>query len=528
MFDSDQLDYNVISLCSAGGGKTTQLISRVQSLLKNNLPETKILILSLTNSTCKDISNRCKVEAMTLHSFVYQFLNKEFILFTSSKSLVERFIYQYELLSDLGVYQISKWVDSFFIFDKLDDAAKDNINQEFHLLIKDIKREKEKQNIIFFTDLINIFYNNIDNFLPQIYNQYDHILVDESQDFTALQLKIIFLMIEKVFLYEKKSFFIIGDYKQSIYSFQGSDIYNYLAFIKALKILCKKFKRKLLYQKNHHTYRFGGDILKKINTIFPKHISSKSTGIYKEIYVKKQDFYSFMHKSIQEESKNNNLQDIMILYSYTNSTIYNLQNQLNNYGVNQKIYLQYNKLIEHLKLILYYKQTGHLYYKIRIIHSSFMYIEEPNFYHLFQNNKIEKFKANFFNLLYNTESPTKILKFLCKYTLNINNIDALLLQELILLSYNFITYEEFIFHLPESIEVQKEGLLFSTIHSAKGLEAKVVFFIRQFRKQNKQYLQLDPFKISTTPINCDDGDYKQLMYVVHSRAKEKLYVINIE
>lgn len=52
----------------------------------------------------------------------------------------------------------------------------------------------------------------------------DHILMDEAQDTTPSQWKIIELIVQELLVvHDQKTFFVVGDPKQSIYSFQGAD-----------------------------------------------------------------------------------------------------------------------------------------------------------------------------------------------------------------------------------------------------------------------------------------------------------------
>ena len=63
---------------------------------------------------------------------------------------------------------------------------------------------------------------------------FDHILIDEAQDTSPLQWQIIKALIDEFFSGESskrnnRSLFVVGDDKQSIYSFQGADVKNYLS-----------------------------------------------------------------------------------------------------------------------------------------------------------------------------------------------------------------------------------------------------------------------------------------------------------
>ncbi len=81
----------------------------------------------------------------------------------------------------------------------------------------------------------------------------------------------------------------------------------------------------------------------------------------------------------------------------------------------------------------------------------------------------------------------------------------MLFEELYKRSFSYSCLYSFIIDIPEYIEIVREGLKFSTIHAAKGLEAKVVIYIKL------------PSKIYN----------ENLEYVAATRAKDELHVIQI-
>lgn len=63
----------------------------------------------------------------------------------------------------------------------------------------------------------------------KIQEQFDHIMVDECQDLNPLQFEVLQLMTEHVQTDDpKKSFWMVGDDKQSIYQFRGADPNNFI------------------------------------------------------------------------------------------------------------------------------------------------------------------------------------------------------------------------------------------------------------------------------------------------------------
>ena len=103
-----------------------------------------------------------------------------------------------------------------------------------NFIFTEYKKYKEINNFLDYQDLINSSYNLLCNSDIKDWIKYkldggiDHILVDESQDTSQEQWNIIIALLEDFFSgdsrkYNKsKTIFVVGDVKQSIYSFQGA------------------------------------------------------------------------------------------------------------------------------------------------------------------------------------------------------------------------------------------------------------------------------------------------------------------
>ena len=99
---------------------------------------------------------------------------------------------------------------------------------------------------------------------------FDHILIDESQDTNILQFQIIIALCEDFFTgfskaENKRSIFIVGDEKQSIFSFQGSqpDISS-----KIYQFFSNKLQDKLLKIDLNNSFRSTKNILDFVDKIF--------------------------------------------------------------------------------------------------------------------------------------------------------------------------------------------------------------------------------------------------------------------
>lgn len=127
-------------------------------------------------------------------------------------------------------------------------------------IISEIYREKKlKQHLLDYDDLIEKAYTLLNNsdfkdwVLYKLDGGIDHLLVDEAQDTSEKQWKIINQVSNEFFSGENvkelnRTLFIVGDEKQSIYGFQGADIGNYLKSKIALKENLEKVNLEISYR----------------------------------------------------------------------------------------------------------------------------------------------------------------------------------------------------------------------------------------------------------------------------------------
>lgn len=121
----------------------------------------------------------------------------------------------------------------------------------------------KQKNLYDFDDMINwvikVFEEN-ENLRSQYSSQYNHILVDEYQDTSGTQNKIINLLFEPNFT---ESIFVVGDDDQSIYRFQGANIENMLGYY-------KRFNKDLISIALTNNYRSVQPILSISKNIIEK------------------------------------------------------------------------------------------------------------------------------------------------------------------------------------------------------------------------------------------------------------------
>jgi ATP-dependent helicase/nuclease subunit A len=172
-------------------------------------------------------------------------------------------------------------------------------NQKFlESFLQIIEFLKNVLSVFTFQDIIVEMYralviasNNL-NHLMNIWDAYDLILVDETQDFSPMQLEILCKMMEEMIynsktkdtavfnteisniLMEKpniggnvKNFFLFGDIKQSIFNFQGANLDFFKNRINNLCLLAQKQHYICKIQRINSTYRLAPEINNFINKL---------------------------------------------------------------------------------------------------------------------------------------------------------------------------------------------------------------------------------------------------------------------
>lgn len=349
---------NILVIASAGTGKTSTIVGRVVKLLNEGMNPEDIILLTFTSKAGNEMLERLnkyfpteiveKIFAGTFHSYGAKLLKelkinrklkkpKEIQLFF--ESIVEQFILPEEcyspsvLLNYINLYENTNVGEDFsdWIFNKFNEKINDSENKqskeraEENMKILHLYREiydafcEEKKNhkICDFNDLLKtimFYYQKKENNLKQI-------IVDEYQDTNNLQNKIL-----KYLESTGSGIFAVGDYDQSIYGFNGSNVY-----------LIKEFfnnyggKDKVGIYQLCKNYRSSAEICKVANTcivnnerIIPKELVAMKKGNFE-----KPKILSFTNREEQLESISNhivelvennvNLNDIAILFRTNNS-----------------------------------------------------------------------------------------------------------------------------------------------------------------------------------------------------------------
>jgi len=234
-----------------GSGKTLTMTHRISNLVqKHGVAPECILGLTFTRNAAKAMniklavvlnSQADKVNLSTIHSFCYWFLKHEGIIFellngSSQIVFIRKIMKHHKSVMHspgmiLGQIALAKSnlisVDEFRILYESDSTMKVIAD-----IYEDYEDQKKQNKLLDFSDLLTETYHILSNSIDvreKYQNSYRHILVDEFQDVTPVQMAILKLLADHPDKLDS-SFWVCGDDWQSIYSFAGSSVGNILNF----------------------------------------------------------------------------------------------------------------------------------------------------------------------------------------------------------------------------------------------------------------------------------------------------------
>ena len=254
------LDGPLLIVAGAGSGKTKVLTSRIAHIIKEKKAfPNQILSVTFTNKAAKEMQNRVSSilnsEAIglswlgTFHSICAKLLRKHApaVGLTSNFTIIDtddqvRLIKNICKAENIDIKQlapkfilsiIDRWKNKGFYPDEVVINKNDIFERTILPLYKIYQQKLLDLNACDFGDLIlhvvKILEKNQD--IRNIYsNNFKYILVDEYQDTNYIQSRWLNLLSEK-----HKNLCCVGDDDQSIYSWRGAEIKNFLEFDQVYK-----------------------------------------------------------------------------------------------------------------------------------------------------------------------------------------------------------------------------------------------------------------------------------------------------
>ena len=254
------LDGPLLIVAGAGSGKTKVLTSRIANIIKEKKAfPNQILAVTFTNKAAKEMQNRVsKILGSTavglswlgtFHSICAKLLRKHAsaVKLNSNFTIVDaddqiRLIKNICKAENIDIKQLSprfilaiidRWKNKGFYPNEVVINKKDLYEKTILPLYKIYQQKLTDLNSCDFGDLIlhAVKILEINSDIREMYSKnFKYILVDEYQDTNFIQSKWLNLLAEK-----NKNICCVGDDDQSIYSWRGAEIKNFLDFDKVYK-----------------------------------------------------------------------------------------------------------------------------------------------------------------------------------------------------------------------------------------------------------------------------------------------------
>lgn len=228
---------------TAGSGKTRTIIELLKLTPKNK----KTIFLAFNKSIATELQTKVSdnIKVSTIHSFGVSLLYKNLtskIKITEYKNfgLAKKNLkithikqdklssYIFNLSRMVDMYRVNLCNDRISFESKLDELGVYTLNGELDFtlqLIDVVDKYNKKEHKIFEIDFTDMLY------LPHLFNlefpKYDIVFIDEVQDLSLLQKRII----DKIIKPKTGRFVAVGDKFQSIYSFIGANKQSFQEFV---------------------------------------------------------------------------------------------------------------------------------------------------------------------------------------------------------------------------------------------------------------------------------------------------------
>lgn len=235
---------SLILLSVAGSGKTFSCVEKLKHLIQKGVDPSRIIFFSFTKAAVEELEERIgndKVRVTTIHSFCYHVLKvagkwknvtqwydfvnwykKEFKPSSySSQEEVEEF---YNNVDDM--YQSADVYSSQISSFKLMKAeGKKAPAPDFFLEYEKFQRETYARD---FADMLIEVHELFkkDKWLKMFKGKYDYVFIDEFQDTSTLQLRVLLAL-------NARYYYLIGDKNQAIYGYAGTNADDLIKLLKS-------------------------------------------------------------------------------------------------------------------------------------------------------------------------------------------------------------------------------------------------------------------------------------------------------
>ena len=584
-----EVENPVMVLAVPGSGKTTTLIARLGYMTKvKEIDPSNILVVTYTVAATKDMTSRyldkfhedeCKIEFRTINgicskiiSYASSLYQREvFTLLSEEKDrnrainvTFQKVTKRYPTESEtLEIGTKITYAKNMMLTDREIESF-DTGEIPFSDIYREYNETLRENEMMDYDDQMVFAYKfllNDDRILSHYQEMYKYICVDESQDTSKIQHKIIEILASKY-----RNIFMVGDEDQSIYGFRA-------AYPKALLNFEHTYKdAKVLYMEEN--FRSGKAIVKSADEFIQKNTlrhkksmntNASNTGIIKcEEILKRSSQYNLIYKKLEEYSKSN--KDIAVLYRDNEFVIPIIDRMLKNnipFNMKQKDCSFFtNPVVMDVKNMLLFAQNpkdvkafSKIYFKLSLyltkgemMHATKMAAEKgiSVFKAISESTYIKESKrkrcgdiAYYFkqlnlckgeDIFFYIKHGLKYYDYCQEHNLDVKKFDILEdIAKSLKDTKEFLERLDCLYNAMKYKQPENSRITLSTIHSSKGLEYDSVILLdvinglfpsmtkTQMEKQENMKVALETYE-----------EERRLYYVAITRAKKELFLYNIK
>lgn len=287
---ASKLDGPLLVIAGAGSGKTRMLTYRIAHMLERGIDERSILALTFTNKAAKEMGERIRaltgkrlehLTTSTFHSFGMGVLKQyiqhlgfrnNFTIYDTNDrmALIKEVITNLDyVVESFDLYELSS------LFSDVKTGRKSfgpNASQKIKGLYEEYEQHLKAYNAVDFDDLITKpmdLFNAHPHVLEKLRSRFTHILVDEFQDTSLAQYRIVEALAQK-----SRNLCVVGDDDQSIYSWRGANYQNLVMFEHDFPE-----REEIKLERN---YRSTGTILEAANSLIINNKQRKEKKLWTE------------------------------------------------------------------------------------------------------------------------------------------------------------------------------------------------------------------------------------------------------
>ncbi len=563
-------DGPILVLAGPGAGKTTMLLERIKFLSKTIDPK-HILTITFSKTQALDMKERYNFSDatfMTIHAFCYIIIrnylkkNNRNLRLLESDDLYNKYDLIRKIYFKINNKKISKEdLNEFF---RLTSYMKNAMIDETYLEDSKVKNSlqiyrayenfKIRNFYIDFDDMQVMALKLIQNdqrLLNSIRNKYKYIQVDEGQDTSLIQFKII----EKIAA-PLNNLMIVADDDQSIYSFRASDV-SYLLNLKSIYPDLKIIEMTENHRSSKNIVNISKAFIDTNQNRYPKDLFTNNDFSGK-ITIRSlrnvRDEYKYIIENIKKGEKNailfrNNIQALNIIsFLMEDGLDFSVNITSLNFFESKIIddlfnIIEFSDDFDRLDLFceIYYKM-GTFLNKKEVDKLSYKGLNNNVFEGLYEMD-LEDYKIE---TLIQKEKQLKhirqlsldkkisyiykymdyksyITNFSKKYREEVVNKD-LFVESMVNFTKNMVSIEDFYEKkdkLEKKLSTSTSDLILSSIHKSKGLEYDNVFVINMVKNEF-------PIIVDNEDIGKKIEEERRVMYVAMTRAKKNLHLLTIK